>query len=137
QLVMPGEWAPPRASKPPAHGGPATLAAAPVSPDTALASLIAPVMATLLAVPAARALPVSPVFPESPEVIRASVAFWAAAAPLLRRPAFSLTLPVFPVAPESPDWATPLAAEVASPVPPELPELPDAALSDGSATPLM
>ena len=107
----------------------------PVSPETALASLAAPLLAKLWAEPSARASPVVPVLPVSPEWIEPPSTRRLAARAPLRAPAVRFTPPVLPERPESPDRATPLAADVASPVPPESPESPEAASMTGLAEP--
>src|SRR5947209_1421650 len=126
---------PPKPPSPPAARSLSALIAVPVSPDVADASLAAPLLAMLFAEPVARALPVSPVRPESPERTVPPSTRRLAAVAAFRAPAVRFTLPVSPVLPESPDLATPLAADVASPVPPELPESPEMALPAGSAEP--
>ena len=117
------------------------LAALPVSPDSESALESAPELATLFAVPSARALPVSPVRPESPDTTAVPLMLALPATAVFTVPRVALAAPVLPESPELPDTAVgfAIAVELAGPVSPvlvdddcahETPESPDCASGD-------
>src|SRR5437764_9969057 len=135
-------WSPPRPPSPPVSLVLTALATSPVVPDAESEWDRAPELATLKAAPAALALPVSPVLPESP-LRTAALTLDLPLIPLLEAVRSVWALPVLPESPESPLAATGLASavELAGPVLPVLvavdcahavPESPDWASGDSS-----
>jgi len=112
--------------------------AAPVPPDAELLVALAPELATLLALPTARAGPVFPELPELPDTAPPPMATAVPRMPVLVAVGFDVAAPVLPVLPELPETATGLltADDDAGPVFPVLvaldcdddePEFPDVA----------
>jgi hypothetical protein len=129
---------PPLPPRPPRATMSEALTAAPVPPDAELLVALAPELATLLALPTARAGPVFPEFPELPDTAPPPMATAVPRMPELVAVGFDVAAPVLPVLPELPETATGLltACDDAGPVFPVLvaldcddedPEFPDLA----------